>query len=97
MADFVRIVLDVQIGAGVLKSLWPSARPEVADRLDEIKFQEKYFCDVINIQEKSYGKGYKNVALTFDHLIQHVQVLLLFLIQGDVLPHFARVTRSLDN
>jgi len=35
--------------------------------------------------------------LPFDHLVQHVQALLFFLIQRDVLPHFPRVTKSLDN
>src|SRR5215475_10096186 len=35
--------------------------------------------------------------LSFDHLVQHVQPLLFFLIQRDLLPHLARVTESLNN
>ena len=27
------------------------------DEIIEVKFQEMYFCDVINIQEKSYAKA----------------------------------------
>lgn len=31
------------------KTFWPPTRSEVENGLDEIKFQEMYFCDVINI------------------------------------------------
>src|SRR5262249_47185329 len=34
---------------------------------------------------------------SLDHLVQHVQPLLFFLIQRDLLPHLARVTESLNN
>ncbi len=40
------------IGTDVLKSLWPPTRPDVENRLDEIKFQEMSFCDVINESPK---------------------------------------------
>jgi hypothetical protein len=40
------------MGTDVLKSLWPPTRPDVENRLDEIKFQEMYFCDVINESPK---------------------------------------------
>ncbi len=66
------------IGTDVLKSLWPPTRPDVENRLDEIKFQEMSFCDVINrvtetlIQPDSHEE---NVMPPDGH--SHRQIILL--------------------